>query len=175
MAFTNPERNIERLNIGEDFKVADIGSGAGHYVFLLAKKLPFGKVYAVDVQRNLLEKIRTEANRERLSNIETVWSDAEEKHGIKLNDESMDIVVASNILFQIFHKEGFIREVKRILKMRGKVLLVDWSDSFGGLGPKPDDVVKDSKAKELFKEENFKEVLSFDAGDHHYGIIFEKQ
>ena len=83
--------------------------------------------------------------------------------------------MASNILFQIFHKEGFIREVKRILKMRGKVLLVDWSDSFGGLGPKPDDVVKDSKAKELFKEENFKEVLSFDAGDHHYGIIFEKQ
>jgi hypothetical protein len=54
------------------------------------------------------------------------------------------------------------------------VLVVDWSDSFGGMGPQQDDIIVQSKVREMFTEKNFKFDADFDAGEHHYGLIFHK-
>lgn len=175
MAFADPKSNIEHLMIGEDMKVGDFGSGSGLYTFLSAGIANLGKVYAFDVQKELLKKIKSEGAKKHLHNIETVWADIEEVRGTRMIDGALDRGIVSNILFQIEDKNGFVKEVARLIRPKGRVMVIDWSDSFGGLGPIASEVFNSSSAKAIFTRHGFKVLKEFDAGDHHYGIIFEKQ
>ncbi|MDO8482432.1 MAG: methyltransferase domain-containing protein, partial [bacterium] len=151
-----------------------LGSGAGFYAIIAAKMVgPLGRVYAVDVLKDMLQKIKNEAIRNKLFNVEALWGNVEKLGGTRLADASVDVVLICNSLFQVDDKNTFALEVKRILKSDGRVLLVDWKDSYGGLGPQPENVVLPETAKSLFEKAGF----TFDrdlkeAGEHHYGMIF---
>ena len=69
---------------------------------------------------------------------------------------------------------GFLDEISRILKPKGEVLLVEWSDSFGGMGPAPEMVVTEEKAHALFAKKGFKVVRDIPAGSHHYGLLLQR-
>ncbi len=156
-------------------EVVDFGSGSGGHTLAVAKALmSTGRVYAVDVQQDLLSKLKNNAVREGLYNMEVIWGDIEKPNGTKLRDNSIDFVLISNILFQLENKTAMLSEAKRILKQGGGVLLVDWADSFGNIGPKPEAVVTKEKAKELFEKNGFHLDKEIKAGAHHYGLIFKK-
>ena len=53
-------------------------------------------------------------------------------------------------------------------------MVVDWLDSFAGIGPSGDVIVRESEARKLLSENGFEFVQDFDAGEHHYGLIFIK-
>jgi ubiquinone/menaquinone biosynthesis C-methylase UbiE len=171
--FTNPEQNILHLGLKEGMRVADFGAGTGFYSKACSSRVGYtGKVYAVEVQKDLVKKLESDIKQWGLSNIECIWGDIEKRGGTKIADSSMDAVIISNVLFQAEDKLGVIDEAKRILKNDGKVLLIDWGGSFGGMGPNEEHVVTKSTAEELFKKRGFKleEIISTSA--HHYGIIF---
>lgn len=176
MSFANPQHNIDQFDLQPGMQVADFGAGTGAYSIAAAKKVgPDGKVIALEVQKDLLDKIRQNASNEHIFNIEVFWRDLEKEGGTKLNDASMDAVILSNLLFQVEKKEAVIKEVKRVLKANRKVLFIDWSDSAGGLGPIDDHVFYPDQAKKIFMENNFEYVRDIYAGDNHYGMIFRKE
>src|SRR5262245_4305424 len=121
--------------IGEEMKVIDIGSGSGAYTFAAAEVARSGKVYAADIQADLISKLKTEGNRRSLHNIETIWCDVDEPRGTRLADGAMDRAIVSNLFFQAENKEGLVKEVSRIVRPKGRAMVIDWSESFGGLGP----------------------------------------
>ncbi|HJN62973.1 MAG TPA: methyltransferase domain-containing protein [Candidatus Paceibacterota bacterium] len=172
MAFTDPKENLKELNLNDGMVVADLGAGVGNYTMLASKEVGSGKVYAIDVQNGLLEKLQNDAIQKGISNIEIIWANLEKEAGSKLADNSVDAVIISNILFLIEDKNSFIAEAKRILRTGGEALVVDWSDSFSGLGPQQEHILSEEDAQKLFKDNNFeiKKIL-FDAGEHHYGFI----
>ncbi|MDQ5953047.1 MAG: hypothetical protein QG551_275 [Patescibacteria group bacterium] len=173
--FSNPEENLRHLKIKDGDTVADLGSGSGHYAGLLAKLVGSnGRVYAVDIQKDLLTRLASDLHKIGVTNVEIVWGDVENVGGSKLRSGSVDSVVVSNILFQVDSKSGLVHECNRILKKGGCVLIIDWSESFGGLGPQTSDVVDASTAKKLFEQGGFIFKESVDAGAHHYGMIFQK-
>ena len=175
MAFADPSFNIEELSLDPGMKVVDVGSGSGHYALAAAKVVgEGGKVYAVDIQQELLSRLKREAAHGKIHNIETVWGDADTAQGLKLADASMDAAIVSNTLFLSEHKDQFAAEVLRVLKPRRRLLLIDWTDSFGGLGPHKDHVVPSAKAIALFSRQGAKLVREFKAGAHHYGLLFQK-
>ncbi len=174
--FSNPEENVKYLDLKEGDFVADFGCGVGHYLFPLAKSVgENGQVYGIDVQKSLLLKIQSEAKIKGVKNIETLWGDLDVANGSKLRSEILDAVILSNILFQVENKRTLILEAKRVLKTGGKVLLIDWSESFGGLGPQPADVVDENTAQNLFEESGFVLKERVHAGGHHYGFIFQEK
>lgn len=176
MAFLDPQNNIQQLNLTEGAVVADLGAGSGFYSIESAKIVgSSGRVYSIDVQKDLLDRIKNSARNERLFNIETIVGDVERIGGTKLADFSVDVVIAANILFQIDDKKNFLIEIKRIMKPNARVLVVDWSDSFNGLGPSQDLVFTEQQAMSLFEESGFVFNKSISAGDHHYGLIFNKK
>lgn len=155
--------------------VADIGVGSGAYVFFAARAVGTdGRVYAIDINKTLLSRVASHADDLHLTNIDVLWGNAELSNGIKLADGAVDAVIASNILFQIEHKEDFAAEVARILRHSGRLLLIDWKDSFGGLGPHPDHVVTEDVARTLFEHAGFTFEKDIDGGEYHYGFIFKK-
>ena len=155
--------------------VADLGAGSGFYTIPSGRAVGSnGKVYAVEVQKDLLSRIKDEAIKAHVSNVEVIWGNIEKIGGTKLRQGSVDAVIASNILFQLENKGTFVQEVKRILKPAGKVLVIDWSDSFGGMGPDPLSIMSSQSAQVLFEKEGFMLEEKINAGEHHYGMIFRK-
>jgi len=173
MAFSNPVEIVEQFNLIEGMTVADFGSGSGAYAKALAKRVGSkGKVYAIDVQKELIHRLRREAKSDNLHNLEIVWSDLERLGGSKLRDASVDFVLVANLLFQVASQYTLLLEAKRILKPGGHLAIIDWSDSFGGLGPPSAKVVSPNMAKEMAARAALKPVREFPAGDHHYGLLF---
>ncbi len=175
MAFADPDGNVAQLGKIKGLSVADFGAGVGAYTIACAKKVgDSGRVYAIEVQKSLLPKIKNTAANMGLSNVEVLWGDVERLEATKLADGSVDIVIAANVFFQVEDKTSFIAEVKRVLKPKGRVLFVDWKDSYGGLGPAPDSVVLPDEARSYFENDGFEFLSTIETGDHHYGFVMNK-
>ena len=176
MAFVNPEEIVKkRFNLQPGMAVADFGAGSGYYTLAAAEIVSdSGVVYAVDIQKDLLEKIKTRAEDEGLKNVEIIWADLDRPEGSRIAENSLDFVVISNILFQTENKPAVAREAFRVLKSGGAAGVIDWSESFGGLGPRPEDVLKRQDCEKLFLEAGFAVEKDFEAGEHHYGFLFRK-
>lgn len=177
-SFAHPRRNIKALGIEPGMRVADFGAGSGAYVLVIAEALHgTGTVYAVDIQKDLLRRIKNEATRRSLE-VEIVWGDLEEGNGSKLAEHSLDLVLISNLLFQVRDRTAVFVEAERILRKGGRVAVIDWSDSppAGGwrMGPHPDQVCTKEKTLMLAREEGLVFMKEFNAGTHHYGLIFRK-
>jgi ubiquinone/menaquinone biosynthesis C-methylase UbiE len=173
--FSDPVKNIEQCGIQAGMQIADLGAGSGFYSLAACKALiATGKVYAIDAQKDLLTKLKNTATKEGIYNIEVVWGDIEKQGGTHLRDSVIDLCLICNVLFQVTEKKNLLNEAKRILKPGAKVLVVDWSDSFGGIGPKADHVVNREAAVALFEQSGFSVEKEINAGSHHYGIIFKK-
>jgi len=171
--FLDPNKNIGQLGLREGMRVADFGAGSGFNTRAASAYVGHtGKVYAIEVQKSLVKKLEDDLREAKISNVSCIWGDIEKKGGTKLSDKSVDAIIISNVLFQVPDKLGLIDEAKRILKDDGKVLLIDWQESFGNLGPTFDTVVSKSMAEDLFHRRGFKTLETISTGPHHYGIIF---
>ena len=170
--FAHPRRNVAILGIEHGMKVADFGSGSGAYALAIAEWLSnSGHVYAIDIQRDLLKRTQNEATRRKLKNISVVWGDLEVYGGSKIADRHVDLVLVSNLLFQVGERPAVIAEARRILKPTGRLVIIDWSDSFKGMGPHRDDVVTKDAALGITREGGFDLLREFSPGAHHYGLM----
>ncbi|MEK7477794.1 MAG: methyltransferase domain-containing protein [Patescibacteria group bacterium] len=175
MAFADPASIVNYFGLKPDMTVADFGAGSGAYALAMAEQVrPNGKVYAIDVQKDLLVTLKNTAKERHLTNLEVLWGDIENLGGSKIGDQIIDFVLLSNVLFQTKASYKMAIETKRILKPSGQVAIIDWAESFGGLGPRPEDIMAAEEAKKIFGQAGFAYEKSFPVGDHHYGLIFKK-
>ncbi len=173
MNFSDPRTNVLQMGLREGMRVGDLGTGTGHYALAAAAVVgPTGRVYAIDVQEDILTHLRDTADHTGHRIIETVWGDIEQHGGTKLREQSLDAVILSNTLFQLEKKDVAVKEIKRNLKSDGKVLVIDWAGSYDGMGPAPENVVSEHAAEELFITGGFYKSKDFRAGPHHYAILF---
>ena len=173
MHFSDPQSNVLQLGLREGMKVGDLGAGSGHYAVSAAAVVgEDGRVFAVDIQEDVLKRVEEFARERGLRNVETIWGNFEKLGGTTLSDHSLDAVILSNTLFQLENKEGAIAEIRRILVPGGRLLVIDWAGAYGGMGPAPHHVVSEHVAEELFITNGFHKVKDFRAGPHHYSIVF---
>lgn len=175
MAFANPKKIIEELALSAGQEVADFGAGAGHYALAAADKVGGeGAVYVIDIQQELLTKAKSHASDAQLKALHFIQGDLEEDQGSHLKDDLVDAVIIANVLFQIENKEACLKEAYRVLKPGGALLITDWSDSFGGIGPQPEYLLSKDKAIALVESTGFEKTREFDAGGYHWGLLFKK-
>ncbi len=169
--FADPQAITTHFQLHEGESVADFGAGSGHYMKPLSDAVgKSGRVFLCEIQKNLVDALGNKAQELRLTNIRPLWSDLETAGGIKLEDGVLDAGLLSNTLFQLSDKDGALREIARVLRKGAKLFIIDWTDSFGGLGPIQGHVVRADEAKAIAERAGFTVERSFPAGDHHYGI-----
>jgi ubiquinone/menaquinone biosynthesis C-methylase UbiE len=175
-SFLNPGAVLTAAELHEGMQVADFGAGSGFFTRAAARIIgEAGVVWALDINPDLLPRIKNLAEAEGLNNVEVVRGDAEILGGSNLPSESFDLVIAANLLFMAGHKHEVIAEMHRVLRPSGRALIVDWSDSWGGLGPHPEHVVSYEEALAAFQEEGFAYVKDVPAGAYHWGFIVRKK
>ena len=173
--FSNPAQNVAAFGLAEGMRVADFGAGSGAYALAMAERVGnTGKVYAVDVQNELLSRLDKLVHERHRGNIEIIWGNVEKLGGSKIAPATIDLVLIANTLFQSDAKYTMVIEAKRVLRPGGRVVVIEWQDSYGGLGPSPESVVKPEDLGAVFNQAGLVYQSSFPAGEHHYGMIFSK-
>lgn len=132
----HPQRKLsDKINsfideIPAESTVAGVGCGIGYLTFIFSKKVgPKGKVYAVDIDKSVLEFIETINKDEDLENIITIQND---KDNVKLPDSSCDqIWLLGTIRFlEKDQCEPFINSCKKALKKNGKLVIIENDSKF---------------------------------------------
>ena len=173
--FVDPTTVATHFHLREGDVVVDLGAGSGYFTPILSSLVgQTGRVYACEIQKELVEKIGTLARSKGLFNVDPLWCDIEMLGGVKLSDGIADALIMVNTLFQFEDKQTALRESLRLVRSGGKFFLIDWSESFGGLGPQPGEVISAQQAQALCEQLGFVYERSYDAGDHHYGLAFRK-
>ncbi len=173
--FVDPNVVVSHFHLREGERVADFGAGTGFYLPPLSAAVGgTGRVYACEIQKSLVEKLAQTAREKHLTNVEPLWCDLEAVGGTKLADGMLDAALLANTFFQLEEKEMALREIMRVVRSGGKVFIIDWTDSFGGMGPQPQYVVTAERTKEYFKNAGFSFEREFPTGDHHYGLVMRR-
>ncbi len=175
MGFLSPPDILKEVPIHAGDAVADFGCGSGAYTFAAAARVgEEGVVYAIDIQRDLVARVAREAQERGLEQVRAQVADLEAPEGSGLPEASVHVVILSNILFQSDSPDRLVGEAWRVLRPGGTLLVVDWLDSFGGLGPPPERVVLPERIKPLLKEVGFHIEREWVPAEHHWAIIARK-
>jgi ubiquinone/menaquinone biosynthesis C-methylase UbiE len=174
--FLDPEAIIKELGVGLGSIVADFGCGPGYFTIPMAKVVGNdGKVFALDVLPQALETTSSKARIEGLSNVVIKRVNLENVGGSKLENESVDWVVLKDMLFQNSKKENVIAEIYRILKIKGRVLIIEWDKQSNMVGPEQELRISMDELKKMVEAYSLIIEREIAVGDFHYGLVVEKQ
>ncbi|MFZ2188527.1 MAG: class I SAM-dependent methyltransferase, partial [Candidatus Moraniibacteriota bacterium] len=175
LKFINPTAIIDMLEVKTGMFAGDFGCGTGYFTFPLAQKVEQnGKVYALDILKEKLEAIESEAKVLGLSNIITRRANLELVGGSKLDADSLDLVCLVNMLFQNKDKNLIIGEAVRVLKKGGKILVVEWNVDDSSFGPESDLRISKEDVFALAESNGLSVFKEIKISDFHFGIILEK-
>jgi ubiquinone/menaquinone biosynthesis C-methylase UbiE len=167
---------LDKIQITEKMRVADLGCGAsGRFVFTCSQAVgKEGVVYAVDILKEVLDTIERRTKQENLENITTIWSNLEIFGATKIENNSLDLALLFNTLYQSKKRANIIREAARMLKKQGRLAVIEWKNITLPFGPPPEERVKPDLLKQGVKKLGLDLENEFEAGPFHYGLIFVK-
>jgi 2-polyprenyl-3-methyl-5-hydroxy-6-metoxy-1,4-benzoquinol methylase len=123
-----PAEIIRTLGLRPGNVVADIGSGSGLFTRPLARTvLPGGRVYAVDIDPELLQHVRTTAEAEGITNITTVHA-PEDSPGLR--PASVDLALMCDTLHHVEKRQLYLANLKKCIKPGGRFAIIDFLDEW---------------------------------------------
>ncbi|MEM0927004.1 MAG: class I SAM-dependent methyltransferase, partial [Planctomycetota bacterium] len=129
---TRPERDQEerasksfqQLSLKPGMVVCDLGCGNGYWTLPMARDVGSeGKVYAVDIQREMLQKLRLRADRFDLKNIKPVLGDIDDPN---LPEDTLDLLLMVDVYHEFSHPQSMLWEIRRALKPTGVIALLEY-------------------------------------------------
>ncbi len=111
------------LSLKPGMVVADIGAGSGLFSRPLAKAVaPSGRVYAVDIQQDLLDYINQRDKEEKIANIQTVLGEFNDP---KLPDHNVDLAFINDVLHHIQNRAAYLKALSTYIKPAGRIAIIE--------------------------------------------------
>ena len=172
--YFKPNEALRLLGLNEGIlDVADFGCGYGTFT-IPAAKLISGKIYAFDIEQEMIEIIKARAKENNLNNITPILRDFME-NGSGLEDFSVDYVMLFNIL-HVGIPEILLKEAFRILKSDGRLGIIHWKyDATTPRGPPMNIRPKPEQCKKWAEIAGFILTKKCDLEPYHYGLLFRKK
>ncbi|WP_370575332.1 class I SAM-dependent methyltransferase [Methanomethylovorans sp.] len=172
--FFEPDKILKELGLNDKVAdAADFGCGYGTFTIPAAKMIT-GKVYAIEIELEMIEITEQKAEAESLNNVEPVLRDFISE-GSGLEDESVDYAILANIL-HVEEPKKLLREAHRILRPNGKIVIIHWNyDSATPRGPPMEIRPTPEKCIEWAISSGFSNPDKYDLKPYHSGIVLNKK
>ncbi len=119
----NTNAAIAAIDVPLNAVIADIGAGTGYYSFRLAKKVPKGKVYAVDIQDEMIAQLRVRKVQLKDTVVEVIKSSIKSPN---LPNNSVDLAIMVDVYHELEYPQEMLQALKKALKPTGKILLIEY-------------------------------------------------
>ncbi len=141
-AWQKPHEVIEALKLAPDATVADLGAGTGYFAVRLAHMTPKGRVYAVDIEPDMVKHLGERAQKSGLKNLVPVQGAPDDP---KL-PAKVDLVLLVDVYHHIGQREAYFRKLAGSLKPGGSVAIIDFTME-SPVGPPPSARIAASEVK----------------------------
>lgn len=162
---------IKNLDLKEGMTVADIGAGSGYHSRLISKQIGKGKVFAVDVEPEMIAFINDRIKEEKLNNITTVLGS---ETAVNLPDASTDLI----LLVDVYHEFSFPYEMGlsmyKALKPNGRLVLVEFRSEDFAVPIKEIHKMSEAQAVKEMKEIGFQLQKNINNLPWQHCMIFVK-
>ena len=119
-----PTKAVAALGLRPGHVVADIGAGSGYYTMLISAAVgPAGRVYATDIQPEMLSLIRKKIDARRVANVELILGSPAES---RLPDAALDLALMVDVYHELSQPQAFLRSVARAIKPDGRLVLIEF-------------------------------------------------
>jgi SAM-dependent methyltransferase len=167
-----PSKLLPALKLKHGDAVADIGAGSGYYTFRLAKEVgPKGKVFAVDIQKEMLAIIRQRMKAERLTNVVPILGTEKDP---KLPESSVDLILLVDVYHEFAYPFEMVEAMVKTLKPKGRIVFVEFRKEDPNV---PIKLVHKMYQKQVLKEMEphpLRHVQTLDTLPWQHIIVFEK-
>jgi cyclopropane fatty-acyl-phospholipid synthase-like methyltransferase len=164
-----PEKLLDALAFPDNALVADIGAGTGYFSSRLAKRLPNGKVYAADVEEDMVRYLGERAQRENLNNLVAIQASPQSP----MLPEPVDLILLVDAYHHIGHRQDYFKQLQSSLKANGRLVIVDFKAAGQGTPPKEHLVLLDQTRDEL-QQAGYSLSTTLDFLPKQYVAIFQK-
>lgn len=118
-----PDLTVDQLKLQPNDIVADIGAGTGYFSFRMAQQVPEGKVYAVDIQPEMLDALTFLKEENNITNVETVLG---EEDNPNLPPGSIDLALMVDAYHEFAYPREMMEGIFTALKPGGRVVLLEY-------------------------------------------------
>lgn len=118
-----PSKIINAIDLKPNDVVADIGAGTGYLSFRIAPLIPKGKVFAVDIQPEMLDIIKSLKKKKNISNVEPILATVSNPN---LPPESVDLAIMVDAYHEFEYPLEVMQGIVSALKPGGRVILVEY-------------------------------------------------
>jgi ubiquinone/menaquinone biosynthesis C-methylase UbiE len=119
-----PDVAIDAIGIEKGSTVADVGAGSGYMTVRMARKVgPSGKVYANDIQPEMLALLRQRLAKEKITNVETVLGGVDDP---KLAAATLDLILMVDVYHEFQQPQAMLRHLRQALKPGGRLVLLEY-------------------------------------------------
>jgi ubiquinone/menaquinone biosynthesis C-methylase UbiE len=119
----NTQLTIDHIKLPSTGVIADIGAGTGYYTFMLAPKVPKGKVYAVEIQDAMIDILNKRKKELNFSNVDVIKG-SETSPNLPAN--SVDLVMMVDVYHELEYPVEMLASIKKSLKKNGQLLLIEY-------------------------------------------------
>jgi precorrin-6B methylase 2 len=166
-----PSKAIALLELKPDDVLADIGAGSGYYSFRIARKLPRGKVVAVDIQPEMLDFLKTESAKLGVTNVQPHLGAIDD---VKLPPASIDAALMVDAYHEFDHPVEMLASLRSALKPKGRIYVLEYRAEDDNVPIKPHHKMTEAQARKEFEAAGFRFVINKPDLPWQHLMIFEK-
>jgi len=119
----NTEKLLQNMGIGKEDAIADIGAGSGYHVFKMAKIASAGRIYAVDIQDEMLAELTKRKKENDNQNVSVIKGG---EKSINLPEDSVDKVLMVDVYHEFSYPIEMLASIKKALRQDGKIFLIEY-------------------------------------------------
>ena len=166
-----PDIVVDALGLQPTDVVADLGAGTGYFTFRIAPRVPRGRVYAVDIQPEMLTVVERRADAEGVPNVATVLGTESDP---SLPDASVDVTLLVDSYHEFAYPAEMLAAVWRATRPGGRLVLVEYR------GEDPDVPIRrlhkmtEAQARREVEAAGFRFVENLDRLPQQHILVFER-
>lgn len=174
--FLNPQTVLFQAGLKTGQTLTDLGAGSGFYALAGAAIVGNqGAVHVVDVKEAALEHVAAEARMRGFKTVKTYTGNLDNQTlPPRLPQSESDMVILANIMHEVHDRRQLLKHAYALLKTGGRLVIVDWNDRPGPIGPSADKRISEQDARKQIESSSFKYLKNLDTDEYHFGLVFEK-